>query len=129
MTVKRIGSLAIIGSVFAAGVAVGQQQAASRREPQFENSEVRVWKSIIMPNQPLALHRHDHGRALIALKTGNIDVVDANGKTLDTYKWEAGKAYWLDADKPGTQHGDMNRGKESMEVIVVELKNDKPLVK
>src|SRR5688500_12042331 len=88
MTVKRIGSLAIIGSVFAAGVAVGQQQAASRREPQFENSEVRVWKSIIMPNQPLALHRHDHGRALIALKTGNIDVVDANGKTLDTYKWE-----------------------------------------
>jgi beta-alanine degradation protein BauB len=129
MTVKRILSLAIIGSVFAAGVAVGQQQAASRREPQFENSEVRVWKSIIMPNQPLALHRHDHGRALIALKTGNLDVVDANGKTLDTYKWEAGKAYWLDADKPGTQHGDMNRGKESMEVIVVELKNDKPLVK
>src|SRR5688572_6737322 len=129
MTVKIMGSLAIIGSVFAGGVAVGQQQATSRREPQFENSEVRVWKSIIMPNQPLALHRHDHGRALIALKTGNIDVVDANGKTLDTYKWEAGKAYWLDADKPGTQHGDMNRGKESMEVIVVELKNDKPLVK
>ena len=129
MTVKIMGSLAIIGSVFAGGVAVGQQQATSRREPQFENSEVRVWKSIIMPNQPLALHRHDHGRALIALKTGNIDVVDADGKTLDTYKWEAGKAYWLDADKPGTQHGDMNRGKESMEVIVVELKNDKPLTK
>lgn len=129
MTLKWIGSAAVIGTVFAAGVAVGQQQTASRREPQFENSEVRVWKSIIMPNQPLALHRHDHGRALIALKTGNIDVVDANGKTLDTYKWEAGKAYWLDADKPGTQHGDMNRGKEPMEVIVVELKNDKPITK
>jgi hypothetical protein len=126
MTMKWIGSVAVIGSVFAAGVAVGQQGTASRREPQFENSEVRVWKSIIMPNQPLALHRHDHGRALIALKTGNIDVVDAAGKTLETYKWEAGKAYWLDADKPGTQHGDMNRGKEPMEVIVVELKNDKP---
>ena len=127
MTMKTIGAGVILGSVFAAGVAVGQQQGASRREPQFENSEVRVWKSIIMPNQPLALHRHDHGRALIALKTGSIDVVDADGKTLDTYKWEAGKAYWLDADKPGTQHGDLNRGKEPMEVIVVELKNDKPL--
>lgn len=127
MTLKWIGSVAIIGAVFAAGVAIGQQQGtASRREPQFENSEVRAWKSIIMPNQPLALHRHDHGRALIALKTGNIDVVDAGGKALQTYKWEAGKAYWLDADKPGTQHGDMNRGKEPMEVIVVELKNDKP---
>ena len=129
MRIRTIATVAIIGSVFAAGVAVGQQQAASRREPQFENSEVRVWKSIIMPTQPLALHRHDHGRALIALKTGNIDVVDANNKTLDTYKWEAGKAYWLDADKPGTQHGDLNRGKEPMEVIVVELKNDKPIVK
>ena len=126
MTMKSIATMVFVGSVFAAGVAVGQQGAASRREPQFENSEVRVWKSIIMPNQPLALHRHEHGRALIALKTGNIDVVDASGKTLETYKWEAGKAYWLDADKPGTQHGDMNRGKEPMEVIVVELKNDKP---
>jgi len=127
MRLKWIASVGVLASVFAAGVAVGQQGQASRREPQFENSEVRVWKSIIQPNQPLALHRHEHGRALIALKTGNIDVVDANNKTLDTYKWEAGKAYWLDADKPGTQHGDMNRGKESMEVIVVELKNDKPL--
>jgi hypothetical protein len=127
MTCKWIGAAAVAGSVFAAGVAVGQQTGASRREPQFENSEVRVWKSIIMPNQPLALHRHDHGRALIALKGGSLDVVDAAGKTIDTYNWESGKAYWLDADPPGTQHGDLNRGKEPMEVIVVELKNDKPL--
>lgn len=73
---KMFGAVAIICSVFAAGVAVGQQQGTSRREPQFENSEVRVWKSIIFPNQPLALHRHDHGRALIALTTGALDVVD-----------------------------------------------------
>jgi beta-alanine degradation protein BauB len=129
MNLKWPGSLVVIGVVFAAGVAVGQQQGTSRREPQFENSEVRVWKSIIFPNQPLALHRHEHGRALIALTTGALDVVDENGKTIDTYKWEAGKAYWLDRDKPGTQHGDVNKGKTPMEVIVVELKNDKPLVK
>ena len=126
MSLKWMGSAFALVTVFAAGVAVGQQSGASRREPQFENSEVQVWKSIIMPNQQLALHRHDHGRALIALKTGNLDVVDATGKTLETYKWEAGKAYWLDADKAGTQHADVNRGKEPMEVIVVQLKNDKP---
>jgi hypothetical protein len=126
---KTFATVAIICSVFAAGVVVGQQQGTSRREPQFENSEVRVWKSIIFPNQPLALHRHDHGRALIALTTGALDVVDPSGKTIDTYKWEAGKAYWLDMDKPGTQHGDVNRGKTPMEVIVVELKNDKPITK
>jgi beta-alanine degradation protein BauB len=125
---KTFGAVAIIAVVFAAGVAVGQQ-GTSRREPQFENSEVRVWKSIIFPNQPLALHRHEHGRALIALTTGALDVVDEKGKTIDTYKWEAGKAYWLDRDKPGTQHGDVNKGTAPMEVIVVELKNDKPIVK
>ena len=76
MTIKTIGAIAIVGSVFAAGVAVGQQAATSRREPQFENSEVQVWKSIVMPSQPLALHRHDHGRALISLNGGTLNVVD-----------------------------------------------------
>ena len=118
----------IVIAVFAAGVAVGalQQQAASgtRREPQFENEHVRVWKSIILPNQPLALHRHDHGRTIVALKGGTLDVVDGNGKTLQQMTWESGKAYWLGVDPAGQQHGDLNRGKETMEVIVVELKND-----
>ena len=129
MTIKWIGAVTVIGSVFAAGVAVGQQNAASRREPQFENSEVMVWKSIVMPKQPLSLHRHDHGRALISLNGGTLNVVDGNGKVIDVYKLEAGKAMWLDADKPGTQHADVNPGKTDVEVVVVQLKNDKPLVK
>jgi len=126
MTFRVLVSTGILASVFAAGVVVGQQGAASRREPQFENGEVKVWKSIIMPNQPLALHRHDHGRTIVTLKGGTLDVVDAKGATVETMKWESGKAYWLDADKAGTQHGDLNKGPEAMEVIVVELKNDKP---
>ncbi len=104
--------------------ALQQQATPSRREPQFENSEVKVWKSIIHPNQPLALHRHDHGRTIVTLKGGTLDVVDAKGATTQKMVWETGKAYWLDADPPGTEHGDMNRGTETMEVIVVELKND-----
>lgn len=126
MTFKVWAGVTVVGAVFAAGVVVGQQANTSRREPQFENSELKVWKSIIMPNQPLALHRHDHGRAAVVLKGGNLDVVDGKGATLQTYKWETGKAYWLDADPAGTQHGDMNRGKEPIEVVIVELKNDKP---
>ena len=125
MNVRWIGAaLALVGT-FAVGVVTGQQ-TGTRREPQFENSEVKVWKSIIMPNQPLALHRHEHGRAAVVLKGGNLDVVDGKGATKDTYKWETGKAYWLDADPAGTQHGDMNHGKEAIEVVIVELKNDKP---
>ncbi|MEP6783694.1 MAG: hypothetical protein ABI983_08490 [Acidobacteriota bacterium] len=126
MKLKSIAALSFVGVVFAAGVAVGQQGAASRREPQFENSEVMVWKSIVMPNQPLSLHRHDHGRALISLNGGTLNVVDANNKVMDTFKLEAGKAMWLEADKAGTQHADVNAGKDPVEVIVVQLKNDKP---
>ena len=126
MTMKWIASVGVIATVFAAGVAVGQQANTSRREPQFENSEVQVWKSIIQPGQPLSLHRHDHGRALISLNGGTLNVVDGSGKVLDVYKLEAGKAMWLDADKAGTQHADVNPGKTAVEVIVVQLKNDKP---
>jgi hypothetical protein len=111
--------------VFGAGTLVGsfqQQASTTRREPQFENSHVTVWKSIIMPNQPLAVHRHDHGRTIVALRGGTLDVVNAQGKTLKQMTWETGKAYWLDADPPGEQHGDLNRGTTPIEVIVVQMR-------
>ena len=126
MKLKWIASFGLLASVFAAGIAVGQQAGPTRREPQFENSEVQVWKSIINPGKPLGLHRHDHGRALISLNGGTLNVVDGAGKVLDTYKLTAGTAMWLDADKAGTEHADVNPGKEPVEVIVVQLKNDKP---
>ena len=130
MKVKWLGIGIMLVSVFAGGVAVGQQQASpSRREPQFENSEVQVWKSIISPGKPLGLHRHDHGRALVSLNGGTLNVVDGDGKVIHVYKLEAGKAMWLDADKPGTQHADVNPGTSPVEVVVVQLKNDKPITK
>ena len=129
MRLKWMAAAGVTASVFAAGVAIGQQTSTTRREPQFENSEVQVWKSIIYPGKPLGLHRHDHGRALVSLNGGTLNVVDGDGKVLDTYKLEAGKAMWLDADKPGTQHADVNPGTTPVEVIVVQLKNDKPITK
>ena len=120
-------SLAIAALSFLAGgtLMAARQQAQTRREPQFENEQMKVWKSIIQPHQPLVLHRHEHGRALIALTSGQLKVVDQDGKTLDTYNWEAGKAYWLDADPPGQMHADVNETTKPIEVIVVELKRDR----
>ena len=115
------GVAAVLFACMAAG-AVRQQGAQTRREPQFENEHVRVWKSIIFPNQPLTVHRHDHGRTIVALKGGTLDVVDEKGATVKRVTWETGKAYWLDRDPPGQQHGDLNRGTEPIEVIVVELR-------
>jgi beta-alanine degradation protein BauB len=122
-----VSTVAVCLSSFLAGAGAlwAQQQAASRREPQFENDQMKVWKTIIMPKQPLTQHRHDHGRALIALTDGELQVVDKNGKRLDTYRWERGKAYWLGADPAGQTHADVNETSKPIEVIVVELKKDK----
>ena len=115
---------AVLAVVCVAGIAAGarQQQGTTRREPQFENEHIQVWKSIIMPNQPLALHRHDFGRTIVALKGGTLDIVDAKGMTVKKMTWETGKAYWLDKDPVGEQHGDLNRGTEPIEVMVVQLR-------
>ena len=114
---------------FAAGAAGAwaqqKTQGTSRREPQFENAHVSVWKSTIMPGQPLTLHRHDHGRALVALTNGRLRVVDGKGKVLDTYQLKAGTAMWLGVDPPGQMHADVNDGTKPVEVIVVQLKNDR----
>jgi quercetin dioxygenase-like cupin family protein len=126
---NRLGvTLAACSLSFVAGACAMRTQQATgvtRREPQFENEHMKVWKSIIMPNAPLTQHRHDHGRALIALTDGQLKVIDQNGKLINTYNWERGKAYWLGVDPPGETHADVNETKEPIEVIVVELKKDR----
>jgi hypothetical protein len=117
---RPIPLLASLSLSFVAGSAF--MQTATRREPQFENDQVRVWKTIIAPRQPLNYHRHDQGRVLIALTDGRLKVLDPSGKEVTTYQWERGKAYWLAADKPGETHADVNESTEPVEVIVVELK-------
>jgi hypothetical protein len=128
MKISR-ATLAACGLSFLLGAGViwaqRQAQGATRREPQFENDQVKVWKSIIMPNQPLSMHRHEHGRALIALTDGELKVVGQDGKPLDSYHWKSGQAYWLSADPPGRLHADVNQSGRPIEVIVVELQHDK----
>jgi quercetin dioxygenase-like cupin family protein len=101
--------------------AEASEEQVTRRVPQFENEHVEVWKSIILPNQPLSMHRHDHPRAIIALKGGTLTVTNDAGESHEM-TWETGSAYWLDADPPGEMHGDVNEGAEPVEVIVVQLK-------
>ena len=104
-------------------VAMRSQQPQTQRFPQFENDNVRVWRSLVLPNAPLNMHRHDHGRVIIPLQGGTMNIVQQNGPT-ETHVWEAGKAYWLPANPPGTMHADVNAGDKPVEVMVVELKKD-----
>ncbi len=98
-----------------------EPMATTGRTPYFDNEHVTVWKSVIAPNQPLAMHRHDHPRAIIALKGGTLTVVTDSGERHEM-TWESGDAYWLEADPPGELHGDINEGSEPVEVIVVQMK-------
>ena len=116
----------VLAIVLAASAIPRPQQpaAASQRFPQFDNADVKVWKSVIVPSAPLTLHRHEHPRVIIALRGGTIRIVEQDGK-FDQQVWETGKAYWLPANPPGTMHTDSNVGKEPTEVMVVELLHEK----
>lgn len=125
-TVRNMIAASVLSFVAGGGVMWAQQQAqASRREDQFENQYLKVWKTTVVPKAPLALHRHDHGRALVALTDGVLQVQDKNGKVLETYNLKAGKAMWLGKDPPGQMHADVNPGTKPLEVIVVQLQQDK----
>lgn len=101
-----------------------QSPAQTQRFAQFENEDVRVWKSVITPDAPLTMHRHDHPRVIIALQGGTMKIVEQNGPA-EEHVWETGKAYWLPANPPNTMHADLNAGDKPIEVIVVELKHEK----
>lgn len=96
----------------------------TQRIPQFENEHVKVWRSVISPNVPLPLHRHEHGRVIIALQGGTMKIEEQTGAS-ETQVWETGKAYWLPANPPNTMHKDINVGDRPIEVMVVEVKDDK----
>jgi beta-alanine degradation protein BauB len=100
-----------------------QGVAVTQRIPQFENEDVKVWKSVVVPNAPLTLHRHDHPRVIVALIGGTMKIVTENGPT-ETHVWETGKAYWLPANAPNTRHADVNTGSKPIEVTVVELEKE-----
>jgi quercetin dioxygenase-like cupin family protein len=123
--VKNAGYLmAVVGSAFFAGFAVAQALTQTGREPQFENDAVKVWKSLVLPNSPLPLHRHEHPRVIIALQGGTMKILEESGQS-ETYEWQTGKAYWLEANAPGTHHQDINVGDKPIEVMVVELQKEK----
>lgn len=122
---KILSHVAVGLLVCAATVAVmrSQPQGSTQRFPQFENDDVKVWKSVVYPNAPLTMHRHDHPRVIIALRGGTMKIV-ANTGASEAHAWQSGHAYWLPANPPNTQHADVNAGEEPIEVMVVELEKE-----
>jgi hypothetical protein len=89
--------------------------------PQFENAAVTVWKTVLGPHEKIGMHRHEHGRVVVALKGGTLTIPQEDGSARRLVL-ETGKAYWLDADPPEKLHGDANESDRPIEMMVVELK-------
>ena len=103
-------------------ILTSQQPGDTQRTPQFENDDVKVWKTVVMPNAPLTMHTHDHARVIVALSGGTMKVVNEDGSS-ETHRWDTGKAYWLSLEEGKKRHADANQGDKPIEVMVVELKN------
>jgi beta-alanine degradation protein BauB len=95
---------------------------STHRELQFENAHVTVWKTIIMPHQPLKMHRHDCSRVIVALKGGSLTRIEETGEKSELL-FDTGKAYWLSEDPPDSLHADVNESDEPIEVMVIEVKS------
>ena len=110
--------ISCIPSLYSEGI---EENPSTHRVFQFENEHVRVWKTVIMPNQPLNMHRHDCPRVVVGLKGGNLTKVEESGELSDL-TFDTGKAYWLDEDPPETLHADINESDSPIEVMVIEIK-------
>jgi hypothetical protein len=120
----RRGTIVAAILLTAFSVMTSQQAGQTQRVPQFENDDVKVWKAIVYPNAPLAMHRHEHPRVIIALSGGTMKIVEQGGGS-EPHKWDTGKAYWLGSNPPKQMHADINTGDKPIEVMVVELKHEK----
>lgn len=89
---------------------------------QFENEHVRVWKTIIMPHQPLKMHRHDCARVIVGLKGGSLTKFEDTGE-ISLLNFETARAYWASEDPPNTLHSDINESDEPIEVMIIEIKS------
>ncbi|HSS37646.1 MAG TPA: hypothetical protein VLT58_02650 [Polyangia bacterium] len=89
--------------------------------PMFENAQVRVWKTILKPGERIGMHRHEHGRVVVALRGGTLRIPQDKGGARDLVL-ETGKAYWLEADPAGELHGDVNPSpSKPLELMVIEM--------
>ena len=91
----------LLGALFASSIffAVHSQQSTqTQRIPLFENDDVKVWKSVILPDAPLAMHRHEHPRVIVAMAGGTMKIVEQNGPA-ESHIWETGSSRFIDRSR------------------------------
>lgn len=99
----------------------GKKELSTSRQLEFENEYVRVWKTTILPQQPIKMHRHECARVIYGIEGGSLARIEENGQEKELV-FDTGKAYWYEADPKDELHGDINRSDKPIVVLVVEVK-------
>ncbi len=89
----------------------------------FENDRVRTMEVTFNPGDKIALHSHpDH--FAYALTEGSLKITNGDGKSVDAVG-KPGQLFWMGAES----HAAENTGKTVFRLLVVELKEPKPMMK
>lgn len=108
-----------------------EQAMKTAREMLKENEEYSIWITTIVPNQPLAFHRHDQSRIVVPLTDTKLTKIfeDPNRPGERDFSrepvmmdWKRGMAYRFDADPAGEKHGDINETDQPIQVLVITFK-------
>jgi hypothetical protein len=119
---KAHARIKIMLMLLAIGSGLQAQTHATKRDVQFSNKEVSVWRTIIYPtsHQILPMHRHDHNRVLVALTDGILKITNDKGK-IHYLHLKKDQAYYLTKDVPNEVHMDENVTNHAVKVMVIEL--------
>lgn len=103
------------------------EMQALEYEQQFENDQICIAKAKILPHEEIGLHRDVYPQVVIALKGGTITRLEADGRVTDV-KFPTGTAVFREADDPENGlHRSVNNSSESVELIIIQLKNSTPI--
>ncbi len=96
--------------------------------PQFENDQICVARAKIEPNEEIGLHRDAYPQIVIALKGGTVTRLEADGRVTDV-QFPTGVAVVRDPDPVNELHKSVNRSSESIELVIIQLKESPPIMK
>lgn len=96
-------------------------------ELQFENNQICIAKAKIQPHEEIGLHRDVYPQVVIALKGGTITRLEADGRVTEV-QFPTGVAVIREADPKDELHKSVNNSSESVELVIIQLKNNPPVV-
>ncbi|HFK7189066.1 hypothetical protein [Serratia odorifera] len=110
-------------------VSFAADECKTHRNTFVDNSDYKIWTTVICPRQPVSKHTHENPRVLIPQDHGVLRVMYADkalGKDNPRdYKLEKGKPVYLDYNQGKGWHTDETLGDNPLTVLVIELKNAK----